>query len=351
MRQQDRAIVKDQIVKLTEELIKMRQDRSRADGGQNNLLANESKTAGDESPGIKMRKHLKGHFGKIYAMHWAQREGDYGLVSASQDGKLIIWNAFTTHKLQMIMLRSSWVMTCAFSPSSNFVACGGLDNLCSIYRVDETKDPTEHTKPPELREHAGYLSCCRFISDDEIVTTSGDGSCLLWDIREMVPKARFKDHTQDVMSVAVHDNLLVTGSCDQSAKVWDWRVKKACVMDFQGLHDSDINSVAFFPDGKAFGTGSDNTKARLLDLRSCAMVQGFWEDKKFCCVTSVDFSKSGKLLFAGYDDCHVQVWNVLTGQKVQTLSNHDNRVSCLGVSKDGKALCTGSWDTALRVWA
>ncbi|ELW52789.1 Guanine nucleotide-binding protein G(I)/G(S)/G(T) subunit beta-2 [Tupaia chinensis] len=54
------------------------------------------------------------------------------LVSASQDGKLIIWDSYTTNKVHAIPLRSSWVMTCAYAPSGNFVACGGLDNICSI---------------------------------------------------------------------------------------------------------------------------------------------------------------------------------------------------------------------------
>ncbi|CAM9630398.1 unnamed protein product, partial [Ectocarpus sp. 12 AP-2014] len=33
------------------------------------------------------------------------------------DGKLIIWNGYTTNKVQAIPLRSSWVMTCAFEPT------------------------------------------------------------------------------------------------------------------------------------------------------------------------------------------------------------------------------------------
>ena len=37
-------------------------------------------------------------------------------------------------QVHAIPLRSSWVMTCAYAPSGNFVACGGLDNICSIYK-------------------------------------------------------------------------------------------------------------------------------------------------------------------------------------------------------------------------
>lgn len=40
-----------------------------------------------------------------------------------------------------------------------------------------------------------------------------------------------------------------------------------------------------------------------------------------------------------------KVWDVLRGERVGTLSGHDNRVSCLGVSNDAMSLCTGSWDS------
>jgi guanine nucleotide-binding protein G(I)/G(S)/G(T) subunit beta-1 len=39
----------------------------------------------------KPRRLLKGHFGKVYAMHWSGNNKE--LVSASQDGKLIVWDA------------------------------------------------------------------------------------------------------------------------------------------------------------------------------------------------------------------------------------------------------------------
>ena len=31
-------------------------------------------------------------------------------------------------------------------------------------------------------------------------------------------------------------------------------------------------------------------------------------------------------------------------------TGHNNRISSLGVTPDGNALCTGSWDTDLRIW-
>ena len=64
---------------------------------------------------LRIRRTLRAHIAKIYALHWAQ-ETSTNLVSASQDGKLIVWDAQTTNKLQAVPLRSAWVMTCAYSP-------------------------------------------------------------------------------------------------------------------------------------------------------------------------------------------------------------------------------------------
>jgi guanine nucleotide-binding protein G(I)/G(S)/G(T) subunit beta-1 len=301
---------------------------------------------------IKLRRTLKGHFGKVYAMHWS---GDsQSIVSASQDGKLIIWDAFTTNKLQAIPLRSSWVMTCAFEQSKgNLIACGGLDNVCSIYNIQQTTTNARATK--ELVAHDGYLSCCRFVDESHIVTSSGDSSCIYWDVNSGDVLKTFTDHKGDVMSVSIspdNSNIFVSGSVDTTAKVWDLRIGK-CVQTHKG-HAQDINSVAFFPDGNAFGTGSDDSSCRLFDMRCYGEVNKFKHDAITAGITSVAFSKSGRLMFGGYDDFSTYAWDTLSdsSQSAYALPTpHENRVSCLGVNGKGDALCTGSWDTTLKIWA
>src|ERR1700733_6155479 len=145
---------------------------------------------------MRTRRLLKGHLAKIYAMHWAADKRH--LVSASQDGKLILWDAYTTNKIHAIPLRSSWVMTCAYAPSGNLVACGGLDNICSIYNL-RVREGNGVKSARELSAHSGYLSCCRFINDRQIVTSSGDMTCMLWDIESGTRLTEFSDHTGDVM--------------------------------------------------------------------------------------------------------------------------------------------------------
>ena len=212
---------------------------------------------------MRTRRTLRGHLAKIYAMHWSKDSRN--LVSASQDGKLIVWDTYTTNKIHAIPLRSSWVMTCAYSQSGSFVACGGLDNLCSVYSLKTREGSVKVSR--ELSGHAGYLSCCRFLGDNEIITSSGDMTCALWDLESGQQTTSFQGHCGDVMSIAISNdkNTFVSGACDATAKLWDFR-NGQCVQTFSG-HESDINSIDFFPSYFAFGTGSDDATCRLFDLR------------------------------------------------------------------------------------
>ncbi|GJJ71212.1 guanine nucleotide-binding protein G(I)/G(S)/G(T) subunit beta-1 [Entomortierella parvispora] len=297
--------------------------------------------------GMRVRRVLKGHLAKIYSMHWSMDKRH--LVSASQDGKLIVWDAYTTNKVYAIPLRSSWVMTCAYAPSGNLVACGGLDNMCSIYNLRSREGTIKVSR--ELSAHSGYLSCCRFLNDRQILTSSGDMSCMLWDVDMGTKLMEFNDHTGDVMglSISPDQRLFVSGACDATTKVWDIRSGR-CVQTFTG-HESDINAVQFFPSGDAFATGSDDASCRLFDLRADREMNIYTHDNILCGITSVAFSISGRLLFSGHDDYNCNVWDVLRAERVGVLMGHDNRVSCLGVASDGMAMVTGSWDATLKVWS
>mmetsp|Transcript_39423 Transcript_39423/g.101060 ORF Transcript_39423/g.101060 Transcript_39423/m.101060 type:complete len:345 (-) Transcript_39423:964-1998(-) len=295
----------------------------------------------------KQRRLLKGHFAKIYAMQWATDKRH--LVSASQDGKLIVWDGFSTNKVHAVPLRSSWVMTCAYAPGGGLVACGGLDNICSVYNLTSQDQPIKVYR--ELQGHTGYISCCRFLDNGNIITSSGDMSCHVWNIETGKLLKAFSGHNGDVMSVSVSQdgNTFVSGACDATAKLWDIRSGK-CEKTFTG-HESDINAVAFFPNGHAFGTGSDDASCRLFDIRADRELMQYTNDKILCGITSVAFSQSGRFLFAGYDDFNCYMWDTLKARCIASLAGHMNRVSCLGLSSDGTALCTGSWDSHLKIWA
>merc|ERR1719282_1479310 len=149
--------------------------------------------------------------------------------------------------------------------------------MCSIYQL--SSDTAMIRAQRELTAHDGYLSYCRFIDAERIITSSGDSTCILWNLKKNAQERTFQDHAGDAMSVSPSPsdpNMFVSGSCDASCKVWDIRVARA-VMNFEG-HESDINCVEFLPNGMAFGTGSDDSSCRLYDMRCYQEVNSFSND-------------------------------------------------------------------------
>nr|CAD7458148.1 unnamed protein product [Timema tahoe] len=296
---------------------------------------------------IKPRRVLKGHQAKVLCSDWSPDKRH--IVSSSQDGKMIIWDAFTTNKEHAVTMPTTWVMACAYAPSGNLVACGGLDNKVTVYPLSLEEDVT--VKKKTVGTHTSYTSCCTFPnSDQQILTGSGDSTCALWDVESGQLLQNFHGHGSDVMALDLAPsetgNTFVSGSCDKMVLIWDMRTGQ-CVQSFEG-HQSDINSVKFHPSGDAVATGSDDATCRLFDLRADKEVAIYTKESIIFGVNSVDFSVSGRLLFAGYNDYTINVWDSLKCVRVTLLYGHENRVSCLQVSPDGTALSTGSWDYTLR---
>lgn len=73
--------------------------------------------------------------------------------------------------------------------------------------------------------------------------------------------------------------------------------------------------LQFFPNGNAFATGSDDATCRLFDLRADQELMVYSHDNIICGITSVAFSKSGRLLLAGYDDFNCNVWDTLKADR------------------------------------
>ena len=73
--------------------------------------------------------------------------------------------------------------------------------------------------------------------------------------------------------------------------------------------------LQFFPNGNAFATGSDDATCRLFDLRADQELMIYSHDNIICGITSVAFSKSGRLLLAGYDDFNCNVWDTLKADR------------------------------------
>lgn len=209
------------------------------------------------------------------------------------------------------------------------------------------------SRPSLQRALSGLGSYGREARDSLLQFFPDPSSCCLssalWDIETGQQTVGFAGHSGDVMSLSLAPDgrTFVSGACDASIKLWDVR-DSMCRQTFIG-HESDINAVAvsqeehggsppnptsqpcptplalpssslaqilqFFPNGYAFTTGSDDATCRLFDLRADQELLMYSHDNIICGITSVAFSRSGRLLLAGYDDFNCNIWDAMKGDR------------------------------------
>ncbi|XP_023226713.1 guanine nucleotide-binding protein subunit beta-2-like isoform X1 [Centruroides sculpturatus] len=341
------AVEEEEMTKLKDELeqLKNKIKKSQAEA-KDKSLEDVCGNMGDISKvQLRIKKIMRGHLSKVNAVHFSG--DDRHLVSGSLDGKLIIWDSWTGNKMQIITLQSSWVMTAAYAPSGNFVACGGMDNMCTVYDINSRGGSAKIRR--EMAGFEGFLSCCRFVDDNKLITGSADMKIILWDLEKGVKIKQFEGHEGDVMSMSLHqENVFITGSVDKSVKLWDLR-EDNCRQTFWG-HDSDVNSVCFHKSGYYFATGSEDKSSRLFDIRADQQIGHYKPPSPNSGFTSCGLSTSGRLVLCGSDDTNIHIWDTLKSKHNAMLSGHDNRITSLSISDNGMAVATCSWDTSVRLW-
>eukprot|EP01084_Bolivina_argentea_P239320 402272_1 len=325
---------------------------------------------------FKLKCKYHGHFDKIYSLSWdSSNNGNSNkLLSASKDGHLIIWNIETNKKELVIPLETAGTVSCAYSPDGTYICSGGMDNTISIFNVENSIGWEVKAAILELKEHNGFISSIKCIQNNssQLLTSSGDRSVKLWDIEKQKSLCTYINHTQDVecIDINIEKTLFVSGSVDNMIYVQDYRMNNnkdsdasdeknnSTKLRFKG-HDSDVNAVKWFPDNNAFLSGSEDSTVKLWDLRSMQQLNEYRDRHKSpddLSVTSIDCSKSGYYVIAGFDESPCcMIWNVMTSRMElnddrQKQLVHPSRVSCLQVSPKGNSIATGSWDTIVRQW-
>ena len=156
-------------------------------------------------------------------------------------------------------------------------------------------------------------------------------------------------HTSDVESVAFSPDgkTLASGSFDGTIILWNVATRRAIGQPLKG-HTGLIYSVAFSPDGKTLASGSNDSTVRLWDVSTRQPIgQLLPTDMVF----SVAFSPDGKTLASGGNGTLV-LWDVATRQPIgQPYTGERYGFGGLTFSPDGKTLAYiyGNGD-AITLW-
>ena len=113
-------------------------------------------------------------------------------------------------------------------------------------------------------------------------------------------------------------------------------------------HKSEVNYLAFSPDGNRIVSGSEDNTARVWSAetgRELACLTGHESG-----VNSVAFSPDGNRIVSGSEDNTVRVWSAETGRELARLTGHESGVNSVAFSLDGSRIASRSKDRMVRIW-
>lgn len=230
-----------------------------------------------------------------------------------------------------------------------------------VHRTSDTSDTTTGTKRPasedaeEMSDSASKRPCTSMESTrDQLASYFDPPKKRPW---KDVYKDRFKvgtnwkygrystrilkGHTNGVMALQFDDEVLITGSYDATAKVWD--IKTGEVLRTLTGHTAGIRCLQF-DDSKLITGSLDNTMI-VWNWRTGEMIKRLRVHDNGV----IGLHMAGKLLASGSSDHTIMVHDFNKMSRVK-LSGHKDWVNCVKLDPPSRTLFSASDDMTVKLW-
>ena len=157
----------------------------------------------------------------------------------------------------------------------------------------------------------------------------------------LVPKT-LAGHNNKISSVAIAGDKIVTGSWDNTAKIWD--INTGQLLHTLVGHNSRIRLVVIA--GDKVVTGSDDNTAKIWDIKTGKLPNTLVGHNSSVWSVAI----AGDKVVTGSNDTTAKVWDIKTGKLLHTLAGHNNAIGFRSVAIAGDKIVTGSWDNTAKIW-
>ncbi|KAK7931199.1 Cell division control protein 4 [Apiospora marii] len=272
----------------------------------------------------KLRKRLEGHEGGVWAL---QYEGNT-LVSGSTDRSVRVWDiekglcsqvfyghTSTVRCLQILMPKDTGKIqdgAPVMMPPKPLIITGSRDSQLRVWRLPEAGSRRYiQTGPP-----ANDADCPYFIR-----TLQG--------------------HSHSVRAIAAHADTLVSGSYDNTVRVW--RISTGETVHVLQGHSQKVYSVVLDTERNRCISGSMDSFVKIWDLETGSCLHTL--EGHSLLVGLLDL-RDERLVSAAADST-LRIWDPITGRCQSTLTAHTGAITCF--QHDGRKVISGS-DRTLKMW-
>ena len=250
--------------------------------------------------------------------------------------------------------------------NNNYFAFASNDNILKMYDLEKNKI--------NLYEgHTDFIMSIT-IKNNLILTSSKDNTIIIWKIfytenneyENIKCIGILKGHSESVNCTDINikknnkENLIISGCKDGSVKLWNFNndVSINDVLEIneslasKSIHDDEINSIKFSPNGKIFASASYDKTIKLFELNKSNnnfnLIHSLSGHKKG--VTDISFSPYAKILASCGTDKLIKMWNLVDYTCLNTYEGHLASVLKIDWIYRGTHLISGGCDGLIKLW-
>ncbi len=238
--------------------------------------------------------------------------------------------------LRVLEAHRGKVTAVAIAPDGARIASGGEDRSVKLWNAADGRHLLSLPGAPD-----SPVTALSFASDGRLAAAAKDALVRVWDV-DASRLLGTMTHDSVVGSVAFgpSGDVLVTGT-DDGAHVWDAREFRRLFVAGKG---EQVHGVAFAPDGSYLAVATDEG-VTLFDPKTQQEMRKIGLPEGATCLAA-----SATRLAAGSNDSSVALLDPATGEIEAVLRSHEDPVSALAFTPDGKHLVTASYDKTVRVF-
>jgi WD40 repeat protein len=295
-------------------------------------------------------KSLIGHSESIRAIAFS-RDGKY-LVSGSNDRTVRLWDITTGQLIRLFKGHKERVKCLKVSEDDNLIISASADSILKIWER-ETGNCIRTIKTSQNPQT--ILNAIALDSNQHTIatgSTSAQGTVKLWNWQtgEIIDAVRAASSGIRSLIISQDGKILISGSAGGTIKIWHLdRGLERPKNDLNNAHMSDILTLAI-RDRILISGGEDRT-IKLWNLDTAEKQQPIQIlEGHGGSIWCVEISPDGTKIASASADYTVKIWDLQTGNILETLTGHLGEVRTVSFSPDSQMLASAGDDWKIKLW-